>query len=156
MPIFSIRDAKELDLNELNVVMRNAKEYWGYDELFLNRYMEHFAITPAYCASATTKVLIINNKICGIYSLSINKNDQPELDNIFIHPDYIGQGYGKILWQDICKTAKAKGWSILTIWSDPNAQGFYETMGCYKVGERRSPTSVASNRITPVMEYCLS
>ena len=74
-----------------------------------------------------------------MYSFSRNKDNQLELDNFFLHPDYIGQGIRKIMWERCVESAKSHKDPFFILWSDPNAEGFYFKMGCEKIGARKSP-----------------
>ena len=76
------------------------------------------------------------------------------VDNFFLHPDYIGKGWGKKMWELCCADAKQMGKTEFIIWSEPNAEKFYQRMGCIKIGERPSP--MMPDRRPPIMKYTLS
>ena len=54
---------------------------------------------------------------------------------VFVHPDRVGEGIGRALFEDIEARAKAAGLDDLTIHSALNAVGFYEAVGFERVGE---------------------
>jgi len=77
------------------------------------------------------------------------------LDNLWVLPEYMGQGIGKQLFQHALERSRLRGVSILKIEADPNAQGFYEKMGARKVGEHHHAEMDGQPRILPVMEMDL-
>lgn len=119
--------------------MHNSKKYWGYDNDFMNKFMDIFQLTKNYLETNHAWLLYENKKLIGFYSLSITPDNQLELDNFFIAPDYIGKGFGKILWDHVIDTARYLEKSEFILWSDPGADGFYEKMGCIKIGTKKSP-----------------
>ncbi len=133
------RIALNSDLEFLNGIMKASKAYWGYDIDFMKKFMENFGLTPDYISRQSTYVASLEENAVGMYSFSRNKDDQLELDNFFMHSDYIGQGIGKIMWEHCVETAKSYKDQFFLLWSDPYAEGFYLKMGCKKIGERKSP-----------------
>jgi N-acetylglutamate synthase-like GNAT family acetyltransferase len=73
------------------------------------------------------------------------------LENLFIKPDSIGQGIGKLLFQHAQEQAKQLGVRKLTLESDPNAREFYEHMGMKQIGEKKSML-FETERVLPIME----
>lgn len=52
---------------------------------------------------------------------------------VFVHPDRVGEGIGRALFEDIQARARAAGLDGLTIHSALNAVGFYEAVGFERV-----------------------
>jgi GNAT superfamily N-acetyltransferase len=52
---------------------------------------------------------------------------------VFVHPDRVGEGIGRALFEDVEARAKAAGLDGLTIHSALNAVGFYEAVGFEQV-----------------------
>lgn len=63
------------------------------------------------------------------------------LGMMFVAPQAIGQGIGRLLFEHTVATARALGFTQLTIDADPNAEPFYRAMGAVGSG------SVASGSI---------
>lgn len=135
----------------LNNLLRLSKAYWGYDKQFMDKFMAKFAITESYLTKADIFLALENDKMIGIYSFSKNDDGDLELDNFFLHPDHIGMGKGKELWNLCLQTAKKYDAKEFVVWSDPNAENFYLKMGCKKISERLSP--LMPNRYLPVLKY---
>lgn len=143
-----LRDAKPDDLSMINDLMRVSKAHWGYDEPFLDRFMEIFSITEEYLDESTTKLAYDTSELIGFFSF-IHKEGCFELDNLFLHPDHIGKGMGNKLWKLVCETSQNYKQMEFIIMSDPNAEQFYVKMGAEKIGLRPSPM----NRHVPVLKY---
>lgn len=135
----TLRPAILSDLDTLNAVMKLSKAHWGYDTAFMEKFMELFSITKEALDQSTASVALVNKTIIGFYQLVFNQEGDLELENIFVHPDYIGRGIGQLLWSDLCQSALSLGKSEFTLWSDPNAESFYLKMGCQKIGTKASP-----------------
>lgn len=141
------------DLESINQLLRLSKAYWGYDETFMDRFMQKFGMTSDYLENNITRLFYVNEKLAGFFSFSLQQNGTYELDNFFLHPDCIGQGYGRKLWQTCCQTANDQGLNEFILWSDPNAEHFYLAMGCMRIGTRQSP--LLPNRHLPILKYTL-
>lgn len=146
-----IRTAELQDIEAINHLLRLSKAYWGYDEAFINKFMEKLCITPNHFGKTTILLFYVNGEIAGFYNFLVNEDKTLELDNFFLHPKYIGKGFGKKLWDACCNTAKEFGRNEFIIWSDPHAENFYIKMGCEKIGARASP--VMPNRYPPILRY---
>jgi|688.fasta_scaffold225576_1 streptomycin 6-kinase len=147
---YRFRDACLHDLQEINHLLRISKAYWGYDEKFLDSFMEKLGITEDYMKKNNIQLFFLDNKLVAFYNFVSNPLEL-ELDNLFIHPNYIGKGFGRKLWEKCCEAAKLMGYYEFTIWSEPNAEDFYLKMGCIKVGVRQSP--LMPNRYPPILKY---
>lgn len=148
-----IRKAVPEDLKLLNDLMFASKGYWGYDNDFMKKFMAAFSLTESHIDSDHTFVAINDSDIIGFYNFSYGVNANLELENFFLHPDYIGKGNGKILWEHCIKTAASYGAKEFTIWIDPNTEEFYLKMGCLKIGERKSP--MLPDRYPPILRYSI-
>jgi GNAT superfamily N-acetyltransferase len=76
------------------------------------------------------------------------------LESLFVLPRAIGMGCGKQLWQHLIQTAAEHGYTCFEFEADPNAEGFYQHMGAYRIGERAS--GIVAGRLLPLMRYDLS
>ncbi len=62
---------------------------------------------------------------------------------MFVEPDAIGHGYGRVMWTDALQRAKEAGFTQLLIESDRFAEPFYLAMGAVQVGATASPVDGA-------------
>ena len=148
-----LKDAVFSDLNEINILLRLSKAYWGYDEGFLDRFMKKLGITHSYMEKHNIKLFYIDECLAGFFNFSINNDNLFELDNFFLQPNYIGKGAGRKLWDACCQVAVEQGKDGFIIWSDPNAENFYLKMGCEKIGVRQSP--MMPDRYPPILKFKL-
>ena len=75
-----------------------------------------------------------------------------ELSFLFVEPDFIGKGYGRMLMMHAQEEARHLGYNKMIIEGDPNAEQFYRSAGGSVVGTRKS-TSIP-NRELPV--FCIN
>jgi streptomycin 6-kinase len=143
------------DLPKINLLMHRSKAHWGYDDAFMDKFMQLFQMTADYLEKNTVKLFCIldhdqSDKTIGFYSFSASTKG-PELDNFFIDPNYIGKGFGKKMWLMMVEDFKAHGVNKFILWSDPGAETFYKKMGCIKIGVKKSP--MMSDRYPVIFEY---
>ena len=91
--------------------------------------------------------------LIGFYGLAANSSNELELDHFFINPHFIGQGFGRKLWEHLTETIKHLGKNEFTLWSDPGAEAFYSKMGCEKIGTKESP--MAKGRYPAIFKYTI-
>ena len=116
-------------------------------------FMDNFRITENYLVNNKVVVVSYNNADIGFYSFVINNEADLELDYFFIHPNYIGKGLGRKMWDSCIETAGTYDMPYFVLWSDPNADRFYKAMNCVKIGERKSP--VLPDRYPALFKYSL-
>jgi GNAT superfamily N-acetyltransferase len=137
-------------LTEIAVI---AKRHWKYPERWIELWTPSLTISPDYILQNETWMAVIDVKPAGFYSLH-KDGESLWLDNLWVLPDFMGQGIGKQLFQHALKRSHVLGASVLKIEADPNAQSFYEKMGARKVGEHHSEVD-GQPRILPLMEINL-
>lgn len=111
-----IKNANVQNLTAINALLHASKAYWGYDKNFMDLFMEKLGISRLYLLKNQIKLFYVNAELAGFYSFSINTDGILELDNFFLHPDYIGSGLGKELWTACCQTAKKYNKKEFIIW----------------------------------------
>ncbi|MBC7876269.1 MAG: GNAT family N-acetyltransferase [Anaerolineales bacterium] len=127
-----------------------AKRHWGYPEKWMQQWIPLMTISVEYILENEVWMVVVDNKPIGYYSLKQDVNEL-WLDNLWVLPEYMGQGIGKQLCHHAFERSRMRGMSILKIEADPNAQSFYEKMGAHKVDEHQSEVD-GQLRILPVME----
>jgi len=116
--------------------------------------MDLLSVTPEVLKVSKVKKLLVEKDLAGFYSFYINDEDQLELDNFFLAPNYLYQGYGKTLWSHCLKTAKEYNRDFFILWSSLEAVPFYLKRGCVKIGEKPSPAD--ETLIQPMLRYTIS
>lgn len=119
-----------------------AKSHWGYDESFLKTARHELDIDADTIRSARIYVLERDGITVGFHGL-LGDPPHGRLEWMFLEPDLIGHGYGRLLWDDALERAKATGFTELLIESDRFAEPFYLAMGAVRVGSELSPVDGA-------------
>jgi ribosomal protein S18 acetylase RimI-like enzyme len=109
--------------------------------------------SPEYFEENESWVAEINDAPIAFYTL-LEKDGSAWLENLWVSPGWIGKGLGKKLFVHALELSRRRGFKILQLEADPNAAGFYEKMGMYQIGERRSELE-GQPRILPIMEVRL-
>lgn len=111
--------------------------HWGYEPEFLAFEPEALLVTEAFLAEHDVHVLEEDGAVVGYHAL---KGAPPELqlDKLFVAPERIGTGCGRLLWEHAVARARERGATELFFWADPHAAPFYRAMGA--VWQREEPT----------------
>jgi len=148
-----IQRATPEQAGELTALTIVAKRHWNYPEKWIQIWLPLLTITPEYIRKNETWAAMQGDRCTAYYSL---KQDGGFLwlDNLWVLPEFMGQGIGRELFQHALERSRVIGANSLRIESDPNAQSFYEKMGARKIGEQRGEVD-GQPRVLPVMEvYC--
>ncbi|WP_264552019.1 GNAT family N-acetyltransferase [Flavobacterium sp. N2038] len=136
----------------LTEITKKSKAYWGYSEEQITEWSNNLTVTEDYIEKNNVFNLVEETKIIGYYSYIIQDNNQVELDNLFILPEYIGRGLGSYLMNDFLERMRNEKIKKIILDSEPNAEQFYQKIGFRKIGEFE--TSI-KNRFMPIMEMNL-
>ncbi|WP_346928735.1 GNAT family N-acetyltransferase [Clostridium sp.] len=139
--MINIRRAKVGEASILTNIAINSEAYWGYDEEYMESFKNTYGVSENYISNYPTFLMEDNQIIVGFYSILMNVGET-ELEYFFINPDYIGKGYGKLLWKHVIENAKGLNIKELEIVTSPEAIDFYIKMGAVKVGEVESLVKV--------------
>lgn len=134
----------------LTKIVKLSKKYWGYKDEQMKLWDSELTITPEEIEKEEVFHIKINNSIVGVYSLWEKESGKFEIGNFWIIPEFIGNGFGRLLFEHLLETARKKQAKIIRILSDPNAEKFYIKMGAIRVGEEESSIS---GRYLPVLEF---
>lgn len=130
-----------------------AKRYWNYPEHWIQAWLPVLTISPEYISRNETWLATLSDAPVAYYSLKQEDNEL-WLDNLWVLPDHMGKGIGKILFNHALERSRERGASTLNIEADPNAEAFYAHMGARRIGEHHSEID-GQPRILPVMEIKL-
>ena len=73
-----------------------------------------------------------DGRVVGLGDYHATRN---EICAVYIHPDFVGQGIGRALFQVVTRELKARGFSEAVLDASLTSVGFYEAMGCRKIEE---------------------
>ena len=139
--------------DELTRIALAAKAYWGYPKRWMELWKPQLKFTSKYFEENESWVAEINGVSVAFYTL-LEKDRNAWIENLWVSPELIGKGVGKSLFFHALELSRQRGFLKLQLESDPNAVGFYEKMGMYKIGERRYELE-GQPRILPMMEIIL-
>ena len=148
-----IRRALPNEVDILSQIAFSAKAYWGYPKRWLEIWKPQLTFSPEYFEENESWVVVDGNNPIAFYTLQ-DKNGNAWIENLWVLPEYIGQGIGKQLFIHAVELARQRGYDALQLEADPNAVGFYEKMGMHRIGERKSEIE-GQPRHLPIMEMTL-
>lgn len=133
----NIRQATKDEAATLTRIAYDAKKHWGYPEHWMQRWNDDLTITEEFIAANHVYVAEDGDQVSGFYALTI-RDQKAELEHMWVAPDLIGTGVGKALFLAAMEKAVELKVRSVEISSDPNAEGFYQKMGAYRIGETTS------------------
>jgi GNAT superfamily N-acetyltransferase len=146
----TIRRAYPDEAIELTQLMQRSKAYWGYDESFMNRFRSEMRVSGEDIRAGIVYVLTNEvGDVLGFYRF-LKPEGKLHLEDLFIDPEAIGQGNGRLLFQHAVSVARTLNVLEFTLEADPNAESFYLRMGAETVGWRES---AIKGRFIPQMVY---
>jgi len=149
----AIRRARPAEAGVLSELALRSKAHWGYDADFLAACHDDLTLSPDDIATSTVYVFDGASAPAGFCRLVLLDDGVAELDALFVEPAAMGQGVGSRLWWHAVSTAAKLGCSELVWQSDPQAEGFYLTMGAQRAGA--SESTVMPGRMLPLMRFRL-
>jgi len=141
------------EADELSEIAYSAIAHWGYPRCWMEIWKPQFDFLPEYFERHESWVVELEDRPIGFYTLQ-EKNGNAWLENLWVLPEFIGRGIGRQLFIHALSRSRTKGHLSLQLEADPNAVGFYEKMGMFKIGERKYEVE-GKLRILPIMEMKL-
>ncbi|MEY2501506.1 MAG: hypothetical protein QOI07_1840 [Verrucomicrobiota bacterium] len=125
--------AKPEDAETLTEIAHAAKRHWGYPEKWIAAWREILTMRPEFIAANVGYVAVEEERMVGFYVLT-SEDNVIRLDHLWILPAAMGRGIGRALFEHAAMQASRLGFDSIQIEADPNAAGFYERMGGFRVG----------------------
>ncbi|CAM5558768.1 GNAT family N-acetyltransferase [Streptomyces atroolivaceus] len=147
-----LRPGRPGEAGALTALALRSKAHWGYDEVFMAACRDELTVRPADTAGGRTAVAEEGGRVLGFTTLS---GEPPEgaLGMMFVEPDTIGRGVGRLLFEHTMAQARRLGFEALTIDADPNAEPFYTAMGAARIGA--TPSHSIPGRDLPLLRIAL-
>jgi ribosomal protein S18 acetylase RimI-like enzyme len=131
-----IRDAQPDEALALEALHRRSSDVWDEDRAHLAAHPD--AIEPPHQAIAEGRVRVAVDAAGRRLGFSVVlpvEDGMCELDDLFVEPDSMGLGVGRLLVEDVAARAAAEGARLLNVIANPRAVGFYERLGFRITGE---------------------
>ncbi|MFI8834944.1 GNAT family N-acetyltransferase [Streptomyces afghaniensis] len=143
-----IRPARATEADVLTDLALRSKAHWGYDADFVEACRNELTVAAHEVARRRTTVADRDGHVLGFTTL---EGEPPTgvLGMMFVEPQAIGQGIGRLLFEHTIAAGRDLGFSQLTIDADPNAEPFYRAMGAVRVGS--VPSGSIAGRVLPQM-----
>jgi predicted N-acetyltransferase YhbS len=155
MTVPCIRLARIDEAPRLSELCVRSKAYWGYDEAFMALARVVLQVNPEQIAAGDVWVATgADGEVVGMVALGPSEQvDTLDLDKLFVEPQRIRNGVGRLLIGEAIAEARRRGAKRLTILSDPYAAGFYERNGARLIGQ--APSDAIPGRSVPLYEVRL-
>jgi ribosomal protein S18 acetylase RimI-like enzyme len=147
--IMTIQKAIPGDHEILTQITKKSKAYWGYSNEQIEDWSPFLTVTEEYIETNSVFNLMLDNEIVGYYSFFHESENSLKLDNLFVLPDFIGKGFGRLLMNDFLVRLQDLSVQKVVLNSEPNAESFYIKFGFVKIGQIE--TSI-KDRYLPIME----
>lgn len=148
-----IRPARHDEVSLLTDLAFRSKAHWGYPDEFMELCRDELTVCAGYLDEHACFVLEAERHAVGFASLERLNSKRVELGHLFVEPSEIGHGYGRELMAHAISEARSKGYCVLEIQADPNAESFYCLCGARRVGTK--PSASIPGRDLPLMELDL-
>ncbi|SNR53430.1 GNAT family N-acetyltransferase [Flavobacterium sp. ov086] len=148
----TILKASPSDHEILTEITKKSKAYWGYSNEQIENWSQFLTVSKEYIETNSVYNLIVDHQIIGYYSFFHESENTIKLDNLFVLPDFIGKGFGKVLMNDFLIRLQDIQAEKVVLNSEPNAENFYSKFGFVKVGQIE--TSI-KDRYLPIMELLI-
>ena len=125
-----IRDARPDEASALEALQRRSSDVW--EEYRAQLAANPDAIEPPHQAIADGRVRVAvdaSGRRLGFSAVLPLRDGRCELDDLFVEPDAMRLGVGRLLVDDVTTRAAASGASYVDVIANPNALGFYERLG---------------------------
>ncbi|MFF5895954.1 GNAT family N-acetyltransferase [Streptomyces argenteolus] len=148
-----LRPGRSAEAAALTGLALRSKAHWGYDEAFLEACREELTLRPDDLTGGRALVAEEDGRVLGFTTVS-GEPPRGALAMMFVEPDTIGRGVGRLLFERTMDQARGLGFGRLTIDADPNAEAFYRTMGAVRTGA--TPSGSIPGRVLPQLEITLA
>ena len=129
-----IRLAEPSEAGALTEIAWVSKRHWGYPDDSMARWRAALEITPAYIGRIPVFAAEHRGALAALCAV-VKLDARWDLDHLWVRPEHIGHGIGRLLFGHAVSHVRAKAAGItLGIESDPKAEGFYVRMGARRVG----------------------
>ncbi len=152
----TIRAARAEESQQLSELAIRSKAHWNYSDQFIKECVDELTYSAEQISSTERWFFVVSSalELKAFYQLVKMNPDVLELDALFVEPQFVGQGLGRILFEHAVQLAKGMGYSKIEIQSDPNATEFYLKMGCVQVGVLESQS--IAGRFLPLLNFDLT
>jgi GNAT superfamily N-acetyltransferase len=133
-----IRTAVAADLPELQRVYEAASLSNAGDAPLLLAHLEYLVFAGDGIADGRTRVAVAGasaeNRVLGFATVTIGDDGGPDLEDLFVDPDFRRRGIARQLVLDSVRIARDAGHDRMTVTGNPHALAFYLAVGFVEHG----------------------
>lgn len=116
------------DIDELNNIAFLSESYWGHDKNMMDIFKKEYSLTQEYLKDNKVFKMVLGGNIIGFYAFNMTQ-EIPELEYFYLKPEYIGKGYGRILWNEVIKFCKNNKIETFVFVAGSEVKNYYLKMG---------------------------
>jgi GNAT superfamily N-acetyltransferase len=131
--MLTLRGAHPDEAAALTELCLRSKAVWGYDAAFMTACRDELTLTPETFGSSLLQVAVRDGRVIGMVQVGI-AGEVAQLDRLFVEPDQLRSGAGRILLDWAKAAARQVGAVVMIIEADPGAAGFYRREGAVDAG----------------------
>ncbi|MEI6106555.1 MAG: GNAT family N-acetyltransferase [Opitutae bacterium] len=146
------RRAEVQDAALLTEIALAGKRHWGYPDDWMAQWRFDLTVAPAYLHHELVVVAELEGAVVGFAGLSELEGSR-YLEHLWLRPGMIGRGFGRAIFEEIVRQARAENITELQIKSDPNAAPFYLKMGAVCQGSEVYWLLGKFRREVPLLAY---
>jgi GNAT superfamily N-acetyltransferase len=124
-----VRRAREANLAEINRVIAASKAHWDYPAAYLEAALPLLMIDEPYLAGHLCFEIVDESKTVVCFLAVAEEGGEHLLDHLWVRPDRLGRGIGRLACEHVFSLARRYGWAALRVLPDPPARGFYRKVG---------------------------
>jgi GNAT superfamily N-acetyltransferase len=125
---YLLRTADRSDLDALAAVYRRSSLSNDGDRDALLARGDVLSFDGAHLAEGRTRVAVAEGRIVGFVTTLVG-GGLLELEDLFVDPDWMRHGVGRLLVADALVTARSSGCTGLEVTANPHALAFYRRVG---------------------------
>lgn len=148
------RPARPDELEAITALAIRSKRYWRYSDGFMAALIPELTFQQADLEDERTRVevLEVDGRLTGALRMR-RRTELAYLEDLWIDPEAIGHGYGRIGFERSCAIGREWGKGVMELEADPFAEPFYAHVGAVRVA--MSPVLQVPGRAVPLMRYTL-
>ena len=134
--VHRIRDARPAEAAALASLQRRSSDAW--EEYRAQLAANPGVIGPPHQAIAEGRVRVAvdaSQRRLGFSVVLAPERGRVELDDLFVEPDSMGRGVGRLLVADVVSRAAAAQATCIEVTANPNVVGFYERLDFRVTGD---------------------
>jgi GNAT superfamily N-acetyltransferase len=154
----TMRTALDEDLPELQRVFRAASLSNEGDAPALLAHPEYLIFTGDGIAEGRTRVVIAtvegSRHLVGFATLARGADGQPDVEDLFVHPQWRRRGIARRLIHDLASTARREGHATITVIGNQHARKFYQAVGFVEFGQAETALGLAPHLRLDLIDHC--